>query len=148
MNPIKTGKFFTAVHITAIFCFLACCEREVQQNTKTDAEGKPETIIKINASSEIEGSYNLIGVNPQGIGTYKGSVTIKKVESEIQVTQSILGKNWFGLGEIDSHGRLFVKFPEENVEGTWTLFEDGKLEGTWKGIGTSEIGREHWVPED
>ena len=115
---------------------------------KTDAEGKPEAIIKINTSSEIEGNYKLIGSNPQGSGTYKGSVTIKKVESVIQVTQSILGQNWFGLGKIDSDGRLFVKFPESNVEGTWTLLEDGKLEGTWKGIGTSEIGKERWVPED
>ena len=121
MSFIKIGKFFKAVQITAIFGFLTSCEREIQLNTKTDAEGKPETIIKINAPSEIEGNYKLIGANPQDMGAYRGSVTIKKVKSEIQITQSILGKNWFGLGEIDSHGRLFVKFPENNVEGTWTL---------------------------
>ena len=148
MSFIKIGKFFKAVQITAIFGFLTSCEWEIQLNTKTDAEGKPETIIKINAPSEIEGNYKLIGANPQDMGAYRGSVTIKKVKSEIQITQSILGKNWFGLGEIDSHGRLFVKFPENNVEGTWTLLEDGKLEGTWKVIGMSEIGREHWAPEN
>lgn len=123
-------------------------QQEVQLTVKTDAEGKPEAIIKINTASEIEGNYELNGSNPQGQGIYKGSVTIKKVESVIQVTQSIQGKNWLGLGEIDSDGRLFVKFPDNNVEGTWVLLDGGKLEGTWKGIGRSEIGKESWVPED
>jgi len=151
MNSITIHKFFTVIYITAIFGSLISCKREVQLDVKTDAEGKPEAIIKINTSNEIEGDYKLIGSNPQGLGingTYEGTVTIKKVESVIQVTQSILGKNWFGLGKIDSDGRLFVEFPESNVEGTWTLLESGKLEGTWKGIGTSEIGKESWVPED
>jgi len=151
MNSIKIRKFFIAIYITAIFGSLISCNREVQLSVKTDTEGKPEAIIKINTSSEIEGNYKLIGSNPQGLGvngTYKGSVTIKKIESVIQVTQSIQGQNWFGLGKIDSDGRLFVKFPESNVEGTWTLLDGGKLEGTWKGIGTSDTGKESWVPED
>ena len=104
--------------------------------------------VKITDTGKILGSYSLKGTNPgHSAGYYVGTVTISDDGSGgVQVTQKIQGETWVGQGNIDPQGRLFVLFQEMNVEGTWTLLEDGQFKGVWKHREQGETGTEVWSP--
>lgn len=104
--------------------------------------------VKITDVGAILGSYSMRGTNPDDIGgSYMGTVTIRDNGSGgLQVTQLIQGDSWFGDANIDSEGRLHVVFEASNVEGTWTLLEDGQFKGTWNERGRSGGGVEVWSP--
>ena len=142
-------KIFLPLFITAILGSLISCNREAELTVETGSDGKPKTSVPINSANEIVGTYTLAGSNPGQAGIYIGSVTIKELDSGIKVVQSVQGQIYPpGNGKIDADGRLFVEFKEAGVEGTWTLLQNGTLEGTWKAVSQTETGKETWTPKD
>ena len=102
--------------------------------------------VKISDARQVAGSYSLRGTNPDNAGIYIGTVTVRHDGgTELNVTQLIQGMSWHGTGHIDSEGRLFVVFEENGVEGTWTLYDDGNLMGSWRELGQSGSGTEVWT---
>jgi hypothetical protein len=142
-------KIFIPLFLTTILGSLISCNREAKLTVETGSDGKPKTSVPINSANEIVGTYTLAGSNPGQSGIYIGSVTIEELDSGIQVLQSINDQIFPpGNGKIDTNGRLFVEFQGAGVEGTWTLLQNGTLEGTWKHISSPRTGKETWTPKD
>ena len=134
--------------VMAFTMWVVSCGEE-KLTVETGSDGKPKTSVPINSANEIEWAYTLTGSNPGQAGAYTGNVTIKEVTSGIQVIQSIRGQAYPpGNGKIDAEGRLFVEFRMAGVEGTWTLLQNGTLEGTWKTVSKTGTGKETWTPKD
>jgi hypothetical protein len=95
-------------------------------------------------ADNIEGIYDCEGKNPGGAGAYKGTLSIIKNEDTYNVTWTIAGSTYLGVGILD--GNTFsVGYTDSGK--TWygvVVYKvDGpKLVGTWAMAGNGKTGTE------
>ena len=107
--------------------------------------GAPQ--VEITHSDQIADSYRAEGTNPPDNQTkYMGDVVVSgQTDTSVNVSWSILGDQWTGIGTINNEGELFVTYTGAFTgSGTWILRTDGNLYGTWEQAGFDGTGTEVW----
>ncbi len=99
-------------------------------------------------ATDISGTYNLQGTNPDG-STYTGKVTIAKSQNGFDIAWEVGNGQQTGSGRLSDYvfsARYATVGSDVKGSATYILQSDGSLEGTWRNDGESGIGKETLTP--
>lgn len=110
-----------------------------------------------------EGSYDVVGRNPDDNGEYRGTVTVKRTGETYEVLWEVAGTRFIGVGiggvpggTVTAHGAardddsvITVGYGDGNGYGIahFDLQPDGVWKGVWTYAGSERISSEEWLPK-
>ena len=104
--------------------------------------------LSVPALAGPEGTYMVTGTNPDGDGSYSGTVTVTKAGPDVWNVKWKIGSDTFvgtGVGDDDF---ISVGYKSGNTFGVALYVREGKLwQGVWAYGGGTSVGQETWTPK-